>query len=187
MVLIPIFQKQKRYGTLLLLSKEENYYDQRKIVLCLNLALLMGLGLENASNQEILNLLFEALTTLEIGVIIIQKDEKKNHPIKFMNSFFYKLANLTKEQGDNLSLIGDILQPEIYQKLDKMRGARKQGKKVPLTFRIKLALGEKKRDMIFGMTDGILDSTPAIIGFMTEIDSDKIQLIEHLLKLYNLD
>ena len=112
--------------------------------------------------------------------------EKKNHPIKFMNSYFYKLANLTKEQADNLTLIGDIIKPEMYQKLDKMREARKQGLDVPLTYRIQLKLGGLKKDMIFGMVNGHLDSGPAIIGFMTEVNGKKIQSIEDLLQLYPL-
>ncbi len=185
-LLIPIFQSQERYGTLMLVSPGLHEFDQRKISLCLNVALLIGLGLENTFSQSMLNQLFQTLSNLTVGVYIIQPDERGLYPFVYANQYFCQIWGLTEQEILGMDTYGDLIGEEIKEKFEILTRARLAGKEFPHTYSMTIPYKGENKELMFSVSSGMLNGRNAIFGMVTEFKAQEIPTFDEVLEKYLL-
>jgi len=96
---VPIFIGKNRYGTMIVNYADKNRkFNHNEIVLCLNIAYLIGLGLKiNKENDSKLNFL-QFFDDLHLGLFILQQNEAGIYQFAYANSQICKFSGYTKEE-----------------------------------------------------------------------------------------
>jgi len=107
---VPIFTGKDRYGTMIVNYKDKNrHFNHNEIVLCLNIAYLIGLGLKiNKENDSKLNFL-HFFDDLQLGVFILQQNEEGIYKFAYVNSQICKISGYTKEEIYNVPNFYDVI------------------------------------------------------------------------------
>ncbi len=107
---VPIFTGKKRYGTMIVNYSDKNRkFNHNEVVLCLNIAYLIGLGLKiNQENESKLNFL-QFFDDLHLGLFILQQSEAGKYKFVYVNSQICKFSGYTKKELYNVPDFYDII------------------------------------------------------------------------------
>ncbi|MHA1510586.1 MAG: hypothetical protein ACTSRX_02580, partial [Promethearchaeota archaeon] len=107
---LPVFIGKNRYGVMIVnYSDKKRKFKHNEIVLSLNIAYLIGLGLKiNKENDSKLNFL-QFFDDLHLGLFILQQSEAGIYKFAYVNSQICKFSGYTKEELYNVPNFYDVI------------------------------------------------------------------------------
>ncbi len=136
---VPIFIGKDRYGTIIVNYVDKNrQFNHNEIVLCLNIAYLIGLGLKiNKGNESKINFL-QFFDELELGLFIIQQNEEGIYKFAYVNSQICKLSGYTKEEIYNVPNFINLVLVEDESFMKSFQSKEFAVKNLPRSFDINI-------------------------------------------------
>jgi PAS domain-containing protein len=134
---IPIFIGKNRYGTMIVNYADKNRkFKHNEIVLCLNIAYLIGLGLKiNKENDSKLNFL-QFFDDLHLGLFILQQNEAGLYKFVYVNSQICKFSGYTKEEIYNVTNFTQLVSVEDESFMRSFESKEFAAKNLPRSFDI---------------------------------------------------
>ena len=184
---VPIFIGKKRYGTLIVNDHDKNReFKHNEIVLCLNIAFLIGMGLKiNKENESKINLL-DFFEDLEIGVFIIQQDEDGIYRFVYVNSQVCNLSGYTKDEIYSVKNFYEVISVENNTFIQSFKSKEFAVKNLPRSFQFKINVKKGVFPVNVSLANGEFNNHYAIYGIVYPSMSEKetapiyIDLIEKI-------
>jgi len=138
---LPIFIGKNRYGVMIVnYSDRKRKFKHNEIVLSLNIAYLIGLGLKiNKENDSKLNFL-QFFDDLKLGLFILQQNEEGIYKFVYVNSQICKFSGYSKEEMYNVSNFTEIVSVEDESFMRSFESKEFAVKNLPRSFDINVNL-----------------------------------------------
>jgi GAF domain-containing protein len=179
-LLIPIITGSKVWGNLMLADAQIRDFDAREISMSLNVAIIIGLSLRNQNNQRFSDMIFDALSKLNIGVFILQNDAENQVLFRYCNDAFSRIVETPKELIHDLSSIGHVFSKEIVMKLFAVYQARQKGERLPMAYRVPLTTKSGSKQVLLTLTTGELNERVATFGFALDLHPEQSPWIDDI-------
>ncbi len=176
---VPIFTGKNRYGTMIVNYEDRNrQFNNNDIVLCMNVAYLIGLGLKiNKENESKINFL-QFFDELQLGLFILQQDEKGIYKFLYVNSQICKISGHTKEEIYNVSNFSDLVLVEDESFMRSFQSKEFAVKNLPRSFDIKINVKNGKIPVKVWLGNDEFNNHYAIYGIVHSLlDSKEISSI----------
>ena len=171
---VPIFTGKDRYGTMIVNYKDKNReFNHNEIVLSLNIAYLIGLGLKiNKENDSKLNFL-HFFDELHLGVFILQQNEAGQYKFVYVNSQICKFSGYTKEEIYNVSAFTELVSVEDESFMRSFESKEFAVKNLPRSFDININLKKGIVPAKVWLSNDEFNNHYAIYGIIQSLLSDK--------------
>jgi PAS domain S-box-containing protein len=181
-LLIPILLGRERFGTMVLNNGENWGFNTREIQLALSVSIIINLALKNQSNQRFLSNLFDGLSTIQIGVFIVEINENGELSNIYQNEF---LANLDGKPVFNSGIhsLNEFFEDEDAIIAIKILQARLQGRELPQSYLVQMKTlnGPKPMQLLLG--NGKMDEKSIILGFLLEPQVEPLKKINEIFEM----
>ncbi|MHA1584530.1 MAG: PAS domain S-box protein [Promethearchaeota archaeon] len=182
LLLLPIFYGSKRYGTVILNNPIEKEFSSKEIKLCLNVALLMGLGLKNQDNQLFTSNIFDGLSTLNIGLFVLSQYNKEDFKILYVSSYITKIFEKTEDEMINSMTLKDLIPNDDFKNLIKINKMRVIDKSIPKMYQVHIKVKNKIINDVVGISPGIFNGKPVIYGILIDKLKDNLPSASEIVK-----
>ncbi|UYP48536.1 hypothetical protein NEF87_004821 [Candidatus Lokiarchaeum ossiferum] len=186
LLLLPVFIGKDRFGTMILNSSDiDREFSQREKSLCLNVAMLVGLGLKTQYDRQIINSFFDALSVLGVAIFILQETKSKQYKFYYANNYYCEMTGYSIEELLALDSYYDIF-PENKEKI-KIDFVEARKKKTPLPQQTHMQFQTKNgiEPKLVSLQYGKVENIPAIYGILFPPVMDEIMTAEGFYKKYH--
>ncbi len=171
---VPIFTGKNRYGTMIVNYNDKNrQFNHNEIVLSMNIAYLVGLGLKiNKENESKINFL-QFFDDLQLGLFILQQDEAGIYKFAYVNSQICKISGHTKEEIYNVSNFSDLVLVEDESFMRSFQSKEFAVKNLPRSFDIKINVKNEKIPVKVWLGNDEFNNHYAIYGIVYNLLENK--------------
>ena len=179
LLLLPVFIGKERFGTMILNSSQmDREFNQREKSLCLNVAMLVGLGLKTQYDREIFNSLFNTLSTLDVAVFILQETKSKQYKFYYANNYYCEMTGYTIEELLVLDSYNDIFPENKDKIIFDFAKARAKNISLPKQTHMQFQTKNGIEPKLLSLQYGEVENTPAIYGILFPPVMDNILTAE---------
>ena len=164
---VPIFIGKERYGTMIVNYDDKNRkFKHNEIVLCLNIAYLIGLGLKiNKENESKIDLL-QFFDDLQLGVFIIQQNEAGIYRFAYVNSQICKISGFSKEEIYAVPNFTDVVAIEDESFIQSFQSKEFAVKNLRKSFQLNAKAKNGKIPVNVSLANGEFNDHYAIYGIV---------------------
>ena len=164
---VPIFIGKDRYGTMIVNYADKiRKFNHNEIVLCLNIAYLIGLGLKiNKENESKIDLL-QFFDDLQLGVFIIQQNEAGIYRFAYVNSQVCNLSGYTKEEIYSVPNFTELVVIEDESFMNSFQSKEFAVKNLPKSFDININVKNGYLPVKISLANGEFNDHYAIYGII---------------------
>ena len=176
MLEVPIYLENTLHGHLLLVSTQKDYeFHPHSIKLSLNVAMLIGFGLQRAESTELSQILFQTLNSLDISVFIMEILPTGGNQIIYVNDRYCQFYGYSREEIMALKDYSVLIPSSEQHLIDKLEfspdGSGTRSQIYPLTLNTRNEI----KDVLFSVSYGTLKEKRIIFGYVID-DLSQIHL-----------
>jgi hypothetical protein len=171
----PIFIGNQRFGSMILISDDLNFeYTRPQIQISLTVSILIGLALKNKSNSIFLFNLMDAISTLKIGIFVIQPDDHNVERVLYYNPYFLSIMHEIASSKDEKMGFLEFLQKNKMEKLRDLFILRRRGiTNIPNHYNFRFEARNNPRNMQLFIFTSVLNDRNTTYGFVVDQEPDK--------------
>ena len=182
---LPIFIGKNRYGVMIVnYSDRKRKFKHNEIVLSLNVAYLIGLGLKiNKENDSKLNFL-QFFDDLHLGLFILQQNEAGIYQFAYANSQICKFSGYTKEEIYKVPNFYDFIAVDDESFMKSFESKEFAVKNLPRSFDINIKIKKGVIPVKVWLGNDEFNNHYAIYGIIQSLlnEEDKNSYFAELLK-----
>ncbi|MHA1618623.1 MAG: PAS domain-containing protein, partial [Promethearchaeota archaeon] len=172
MIEVPIYLKNTLHGHILLVSTQKNFkFQLHSIKLSLNVAMLIGFGLQRSISSEISQLLFQTLNSLDMSVFILEIQDEGVPKFLYMNDSYCKFYGYSREElmtlKEHSTLIPATEQNNI-ENLENLEFLHEKHKTKSFIYPLTLNTRKGEKDVMISVSYGTLQEKQIIFGIIVD-------------------
>jgi len=171
---VPIFTGKVRYGTMIVNYADKNRkFNHNEIVLSLNVAYLIGLGLKiNQENESKLNFL-QFFDDLHLGLFILQQSEVGMYKFAYANTQICKFSGYTKEELYKVPNFYDVIAVDDESFMKSFESKEFAVKNLPRSFDIIIKIKKGPIPVKVWLCNDEFNNHYAIYGIIQSLLNDE--------------
>lgn len=173
-----------RFGSIVAVHTSlERDFTQKDIQLSLNVGIIIGLALKNATNLQFMGNFFDALGNLEAGIFIGQVDNQGKFHIVYVNTYASKMIGKPVELIYQQKSFFDFVDDNDVSYIQEIYRARylENNQKIPMTYKVRIKTEHGPRTMQMAISVGQYNDKIATYGLLVEWHSiQKLKSVQEI-------
>lgn len=168
---VPIYQENELYGHILLVSLTEDFkFESHVVKLALNVAILIGFGLNRFNQSEIPLILFKSLDKLSLPVYLAEEFPSDKIKFLYLNNAFCEFFGYSKEEILQYHNYSPILSPMEHQLIKDREMNRDIGKNELKKYRIQVNTKYGRKTRLLTLSSLEIMNRHIVFGMLLEED-----------------
>ncbi len=178
MIEVPIYLENSLHGHLFIVSTRKDYeFQPHSIKLSLNVAMLLGFGLQRAENTEVSQILFQTLNSLDISVFIMEiLPPTGDSQLIYVNDRYCEFYGYSREEIMGFKDYSLLIPTLERLKIDKSESSRETSVNRTQIYSVNLKTRNGLQEVLLSISYGTFQGKQIVFGIILD-DLSKIDSI----------